>query len=183
MPFGLCRNFLIGAVQSDFIDHVIQVFLYCDVGSITVIENMFTLHPNRSLLNPKFDGYKLDPISSEDTVARHALEHIATQASVPGRHHLSFQETESRIRHNHLTVSPDGEQAVYIDKDLRVISVRLDHVRVLHVTVQSPFTRLRRTHSNHPSQRYMTFLSLYKHRGLIRLQGNIRPLFFLTPRL
>lgn len=97
---------------------------------------MFTLHPNRSLLNPKFDGYKLDPVSSEDTVSRHALKYTATQASVSGRHHLSFQETESRIRHNHLTVSPDGEQAVYIDKDLSVISVRLDHVRVLHVTVQ-----------------------------------------------
>lgn len=107
----------------------------CDLG------DMFTLHPDRSLLNPKFDGYKLDPVSSEDTVAHHALKHTATQASVSGRHHLSFQETESRIRHNHLTVSPDGEQAVYIDKDLSVISVRLDNVRVLHVTVQSPFTR------------------------------------------
>lgn len=107
---------------------------YCD-------GNMFTLHPNRSLLNPKFDGYKLDPISSEDTVARHALKHTATQASVSGQHHFSFQETESRIRHNHLTVSPDGEQAVYIDKDLSVILVRLDHVRVLHITVQSLFTR------------------------------------------
>jgi hypothetical protein len=112
---------------------------------------MFTLHPNRSLLNPKFDGYKLDPISSEDTVARHALKYIATQASVTGRHHFSFQETESRIRHNHLIVNPNGEQAVYIDTELRVISVRLDHVRVLHVTVRGPFTRQRRTHSSHPS--------------------------------
>jgi hypothetical protein len=141
---------------------------------------MFTLHPNRSLLNPKFDGYKLDPVSEADTVARHALKHTATQASVSGRHHLSFQETESRIRHNHLTVSPDGEQAVYIDKDLSVISIRLDHVRVLHVTVQSSFTCYRRTHSSHPSQRYMTSLSLRKHRRPIRLRGNIRPLSFLT---
>jgi hypothetical protein len=107
---------------------------------------MFTLHPNRTLLNPNFDGYKLDPISSEDTVARHALKYTATQASVTGRHHFSFQETESRIRHNHLIVSPDGEQAVYTDADLRVISVRLDHnVRVLHVTVRGPFTRQRPT--------------------------------------
>lgn len=101
-----------------------------------IIVDMFTLHPNRSLLNPKFDGYKLDPVSVEDTVTRHALKHTATQASVSGRHHLSFQETESRIRHNHLTVSPEGEQAVYIDKDLSVVSVRLDQVRVLHLTVQ-----------------------------------------------
>ena len=89
---------------------------------------MFALHPDRSLLNPKFDGYKLDPISSEDTVSRYALHHRATQASVSGRHHFSFQEAQSRIRHNHLSVSPDTKQAVYIDENLRVISIRLDHV-------------------------------------------------------
>jgi hypothetical protein len=93
---------------------------------------MFTLHPNRSLLNPKFDGYKLDPISSEDTVARHVLPYKATQASVSGRHHFSFQEAQSRIRHNHLNVSLEGEHVVYIDADLRVVLVRLDHVRALH---------------------------------------------------
>jgi len=102
---------------------------------------MFTLHPNRSLLNPKFDGYKLDPISSEDAIVRHVLKHEATQASASGHHRFSFQEAESQIRHNHLTVSPDGVQAVYIDVDLRVISVRLlDHVRgVLCATVPDPF--------------------------------------------
>ncbi|KAI9443206.1 hypothetical protein H4582DRAFT_1807893 [Lactarius indigo] len=88
---------------------------------------MFALHPDRSLLNPKFDGYKLDPISSEDAVSRYTLRHNATQASVSGRHHFSFQEAQSRIRHDHLSVSPDAEQAVYIDEDLRVISIRLDH--------------------------------------------------------
>ncbi|KAF8270769.1 hypothetical protein EI94DRAFT_1797716 [Lactarius quietus] len=88
---------------------------------------MFALHPERSLLNPKFDGYKLDPLSSEDTVSRYALQHKATQASVSGRHHFSFQEAQSRIRHNHLSVSPDAEQAVYIDENLSVISIRLDH--------------------------------------------------------
>ncbi|KAH9080555.1 hypothetical protein EDB83DRAFT_2503584 [Lactarius deliciosus] len=88
---------------------------------------MFALHPDRSLLNPKFDGYKLDPISSEDAVSRYALQHEATQASVSGRHHFSFQEVQSRIRHDHLSVSPGAEQAVYIDENLRVISIRLDH--------------------------------------------------------
>jgi hypothetical protein len=102
---------------------------------------MFTLHPNRSLLNPKFDGYKLDPISSEDTVARHVLPYKATQASVSGRHHFSFQEAQSRVRHNHLDVSPKGEHAVYIDVDLRVILVRLDHVRALRAVLQGSFTR------------------------------------------
>ncbi|KAI9465504.1 hypothetical protein BJY52DRAFT_1424569 [Lactarius psammicola] len=88
---------------------------------------MFALHPDRSLLNPKFDGYKLDPISSEDAVSRYVLQHRATQASVSGRHHFSFQEAQSRIRHNHLSVSADAEQAVYIDENLRVILIRLDH--------------------------------------------------------
>jgi hypothetical protein len=103
---------------------------------------MFTLHPNRSLLNPKFDGYKLDPISSEDAIVRHVLKHEATQTSASGHHRFSFQEAESRIRHNHLTVSSDGAQAVYIDANLRVVSVRLlNHVRggVLCATVQNPF--------------------------------------------
>lgn len=95
---------------------------------------MFALHPDRSLLNPKFDGYKLDPISSEDAVSRYALQHKATQASVSGRHHFSFQEAQSRIRHNHLSVSPDAEQAVYIDENLGVISIQLDHVRIIHAT-------------------------------------------------
>ena len=115
---------------------------------------MFTLHPNRSLLNPNFDGYKLDPISSEDTIVRHVLKHEATQASASGLHRFSFQEAESRIRHNHLTVSPDGAQAMYIDAGLRVISVQLlDHVRgVFCATARDPFTRLHRMRYSHPLQ-------------------------------
>ena len=115
------------------------------------ILDMFTLHPNRSLLNPNFDGYKLDPIASEDAVVRHVLKHEATQASASGLHRFSFQEAESRIRHNHLTVSPDGTQAVYIDAGLRAISVQLlDHVRrVFCATARDPFTRLHRTRYSH----------------------------------
>ena len=118
------------------------------------ILDMFTLHPNRSLLNPNFDGYKLDPIASEDAVVRHVLKHEATQASASGHHRFSFQEAESRIRHNHLTVSPDGAQAVYIDAGLRAISVQLlDHVRrVFCATARDPFTRLHRTRYSHPLQ-------------------------------
>ncbi|KAI0269822.1 hypothetical protein BC834DRAFT_819472 [Gloeopeniophorella convolvens] len=88
---------------------------------------MFTHHPDRSLLNPKFDGYKLDPISTKDTVTNHALQFKATQATVSGRHLFSFQEAQSRIRHNHISVSPGGEQAVYIDANLHVVLVRLEH--------------------------------------------------------
>jgi hypothetical protein len=102
---------------------------------------MFTLHPNRSLLNPKFDGYKLDPISSEDNLVRHVLPYQATQATLSGQHHFSFQEAQSRIRYNHLGVSPNGEHVVYIDADLRVILVRLDHVRPFHAFLQGSFTR------------------------------------------
>ena len=108
---------------------------------------MFALHPDRSLLNPKFDGYKLDPISSEDTVCRYSLQHKATQASVSGRHHFSFQEAQSRIRYNHLSVSPDAKQAVYIDENLRVISIRLDHVRVIHATIRCSIHLLESGHT------------------------------------
>ncbi|KAJ7644115.1 hypothetical protein FB45DRAFT_735414 [Roridomyces roridus] len=78
----------------------------------------------RELLNPKFEGYKLDPISQEDCVARHNLQYTATQATVSANTHLSFHEVQSRITHNHISVH--GTRAVYVDAQLRVILVELD---------------------------------------------------------
>ena len=83
---------------------------------------MQTFTVNRSLLNPKFEGYKLNPIS-QDAVARYALQHKPIQATVSGRSPLSFQEVQSRISHNHLVVANDGARALYIDSEYRVIIV------------------------------------------------------------
>ncbi|KAJ7505342.1 hypothetical protein B0H11DRAFT_1795981, partial [Mycena galericulata] len=84
---------------------------------------MFT---KRNLLNPKFEGYKLDVIAQENCVARYNLQYIATQATISTHAHLSFQEVQSRITHNHISMAPDGSRAVYVDAELRVILVDLN---------------------------------------------------------
>ncbi|KAJ7134604.1 hypothetical protein C8R44DRAFT_870222 [Mycena epipterygia] len=85
---------------------------------------MFTT--NRSLLNPKFEGYKLDAIAQENSVARHNLQYTVTQATVSTNSPLSFQEVQSRITHNHISVAPHGSRAVYVDAQYRVILVELE---------------------------------------------------------
>ncbi|KAJ7109713.1 hypothetical protein C8R43DRAFT_1161200 [Mycena crocata] len=80
---------------------------------------MFTT--KRALLNPKFEGYKLDLIAQDDSVARHQLQYTLTQATVSTNSLLSFHEVQSRITHNHLAVAPHGSGAVYVDAQYRVI--------------------------------------------------------------
>ncbi|KAL5501499.1 hypothetical protein ACEPAH_8759 [Sanghuangporus vaninii] len=83
---------------------------------------------NRSLLNPKFEGYKLSPLAQDDHVSRFPLTARPTQANVSGRSRtpLSFEEMQSRITHNHLAISHDSRSAVYVDDDLNVIRVGLN---------------------------------------------------------
>ncbi|PSR74811.1 hypothetical protein PHLCEN_2v9525 [Hermanssonia centrifuga] len=86
-----------------------------------------TFEPNRSLLNPKFEGYKLDALNQEDIITRYSLPHKLKQTTASGKSPFSFQEVQSRIRHNHLTFAPNG-RAVYVDAELRVIAVDFDDV-------------------------------------------------------
>lgn len=88
---------------------------------------MTSFQADRTLLNPKFEGYKLSPLSQEEAITHHSLHYIPSQSNISGRNPLSFQEVQSRILHNHLTISPDG-RAVYVDSELRVILVTLDDV-------------------------------------------------------
>jgi hypothetical protein len=84
---------------------------------------MFASYPNRDLLNPKFEGYKLDALDEADVLQRHPLAHKPKQTAVSGRIPLSFREVQSRIRHNHLVSSPDGCCVLYVDGDLKVVHV------------------------------------------------------------
>lgn len=85
--------------------------------------------PNRSLLNPKFEGYRLNPVSQEDVVTRNDLEFKLTQATMStSRSPLSMQEVQSRITHNHLAIATEGGRALYIDSEFRVIVVNIDPV-------------------------------------------------------
>lgn len=79
--------------------------------------------PSKPLLNPKFEGYRFDPIAQDDVVSQVDLVHKASQSTASTKSVLSFEEIQSRITHNHLTVSPYGAQAVYVDTDYNLISI------------------------------------------------------------
>lgn len=95
---------------------------------------MANFSTNRSLLNPNFEGYKLSALEQDDFVRRFRLNSKPTQATVSGRTKtpLSFEEVQSRITHNHLSISYDGSHAIYVDEDLKVIRVTVDSVRSLY---------------------------------------------------
>ena len=91
---------------------------------------METFVVNRSLLNPRFEGYKLDLISQEQAVKSYHLQYRPTQATTSTRALLSFQDVQSRITHNHLCVSAEeGAPALYVDSDYNVVVIEVDHVR------------------------------------------------------
>lgn len=75
---------------------------------------------NRALLNPKFEGYKLDPILQEQAVKRYKLTRRPTQATTSTRSPLAFEEMRSRISHNHLSVDNASGLAVYVDDQYAV---------------------------------------------------------------
>lgn len=82
----------------------------------------------RNLLNPKFEGYKLDLISQEDSVVRYDLKYLPTQATVSGQSPLAFQEVQSRITHNHIAAANEGGRAVYVDAEFNVVLIELNKV-------------------------------------------------------
>lgn len=87
--------------------------------------------PTRSLLNPKFEGYRLDAEAQEDVVTRHELEFKLTQATVSsGRSPLSMQEVQSRITHNHLALLSEKGRALYVDAEFRVVVLDIDKVSI-----------------------------------------------------
>ena len=92
---------------------------------------MTTFATDRSLLNPKFDGYKLSPLDESEHVRRFSLTNQPTQANVSGRSKtpLSFEEVQARIKHNHIAVAFDGRTAAYVDKDMNFCVVSVDEVR------------------------------------------------------
>jgi hypothetical protein len=103
-----------------------------DQGPTVTCTGMASFKPNRSLLNPKFEGYRLDPIAQEHVVTRHPLQFKLSQATVSARSPLSVQEVQSRITHNHLAVAPGGHpRAMYVDAELKVIVVDVHLVSFL----------------------------------------------------
>lgn len=85
-------------------------------------------NPDRSLLNPKFEGYRLDLISQDDAVSRLPLKYQPSQTASSGRAPLSFKEVQSRITHNHITTDSETSTILYVDADFQVVLVDLNSV-------------------------------------------------------
>jgi len=86
---------------------------------------------DRVLLNPKFEGYKFNPLPQDDLTCRYGLQYKPSQTSTSASRStqpMSFQEVQSRITHNHLTVRPESALGVYVDVEHRVIGVTVDPV-------------------------------------------------------
>jgi len=88
--------------------------------------------PDKTLLNPKFEGYRLDPLESDAHVSSYPLPGDgATQSTISSRQYdaqPSFKEVRNRIRHNHLYPAAVGNQAGYIDKSGAFIIICYDFV-------------------------------------------------------
>ena len=95
-----------------------------------------SVHPrdfklNRSLLNSKFEGYKFNPLPQDDITRRYGLQYKPSQTATSTSRltqPMSFQEVQSRITHNHLTIRPNPALGVYVDAEHRVIGVTIDPV-------------------------------------------------------
>lgn len=78
--------------------------------------------PTRSLLNPQFEGYKLN-FSPSPRLQHIPLQQRATQSRT-GINARGFQDVASRVRHNHLAVGEN--KAMYVAEDGSVVLVSLD---------------------------------------------------------
>lgn len=83
--------------------------------------------PDRSLLYPQFETYRLHSLSPTDDVLGFPLPGSgATQSRLEhGQHTLSFKETRDRIGWDHLALDESGK-GVYVDKDWNVVGFVLD---------------------------------------------------------
>ena len=110
--------------------------LYCHASHPSTAFALYPLktempafEPSRRLLNPRFDGYKFQPLDLDAVASRHALAHRLSQTNVSGRAALSFQEVRSRVRHNHLAVCGGrATRAAYVDAELRVVVIDIEEV-------------------------------------------------------
>lgn len=90
--------------------------------------DVLSFTPNRTLLNPKFQSYKLDPPTRPDAVSLVRLPLPGFRLrTFPDHARLSYAEVQARARHNHLAVGQAGE-LVYFDADLSLIAVDFSQV-------------------------------------------------------
>ncbi|KAF9267445.1 hypothetical protein L218DRAFT_920313 [Marasmius fiardii PR-910] len=121
---------------------------------------MNPLVADRKLLNPKFEGYKFDPLDQDQIVSRFPLTQKVSQSTSPSRSVLSFHEVQSRITHNHLTVSTESNRAIYVDEDFNLVSVVIsDDCPVFRIVYELPKPVKSNDVDIHPEYPSSVFLS------------------------
>ncbi|KAI9639568.1 uncharacterized protein MKK02DRAFT_39884 [Dioszegia hungarica] len=83
--------------------------------------------PDRALLYPQFETYRLHSLSPTEDVQGHRLPGSGTTQSrlEHGQHTLSFKETRDRIGWDHLAVNEQG-RGIYVDKEWNIVGFELD---------------------------------------------------------
>ncbi|KAJ2795401.1 hypothetical protein H4R20_005890, partial [Coemansia guatemalensis] len=82
-----------------------------------------------TLLNPSFDGYKLQLPDDEDSSTKGAINTYQLHSApvepqrLPNNALLTYDEVYSRIHYNHLFPGPRQKTVIYIDQDRQVILV------------------------------------------------------------
>ncbi|WVW83717.1 hypothetical protein I302_105738 [Kwoniella bestiolae CBS 10118] len=79
--------------------------------------------PDKSLLYPQFETYRLQPLSPDDNLLEYPLPDPGSTQSRVGYNtssYLSFKEVRNRIGWDHLVVNEDGV-GVYVDRDWGVV--------------------------------------------------------------
>ncbi|CAG8478576.1 12918_t:CDS:2 [Acaulospora morrowiae] len=92
-----------------------------------------SLKPNRTLLNPKFEGYKLKLFEDQTRLRRFSISPPGISVSkIPLKSKLSYREIQNRIHFNHLFSgyeSDDGKKiCFYFDRELSVSMIKYDPV-------------------------------------------------------
>lgn len=84
------------------------------------------LAPNRALMFPRFETYRLQSLDPDEDVVVHALPGAgATQSRVGyNSQQLSFKEVRSRISWDHLDTL--GNRGVYVDAEWNVVAFEVD---------------------------------------------------------
>ena len=92
---------------------------------------VFELRPNKSLLDPSFEGYKLSLDSLP--VYKHELP-LAVEHLKPNDEQCSFEHVKMFGLHNHLIDDPwCDEIAFFISKDLQIFQINVHSlVRKIH---------------------------------------------------
>lgn len=81
---------------------------------------------DRTFINSKFDGYKLQVFPDETNVHRFALPNPLSLPKVAMNSKISYRELQARVKFNHLCVSHRKGLAFYVDNTYSVIAVEYD---------------------------------------------------------